>query len=127
MFTMTRSAAQQVLDAAGRSDAAGMALRVAARLEADGSVGYGMGFDEERERDQPLQFGSLTVLIAPPSRALLQDTVLDFVEIEPGRFEFVFAAQADAPVDDPAAGCDSGGCSRCAGSEGADTDRDPET
>ncbi len=115
MFSMTRSAAQQILDAAERSDAAGMALRVAARQVADGSIDYGMGFDEQREEDNPLQFEGLTVLIGPPSQPLLQDTVLDFVELAPGEFGFVFAAGRSQLPQAPAHGCGGGGCSKCGG------------
>ena len=115
MFSMTRNATEQILAAAERSNAAGMALRVAARQEADGSIGYGMGFDEQREEDVPLEFGGLMVLIAPPSQPLLQDTVLDFVELEPGEFNFVFAEAEPAAPEAPAPGCGSGGCSKCGG------------
>jgi Fe-S cluster assembly iron-binding protein IscA len=77
-----------------RSNAQGLALRVAARQVADGSIEYGMGFDDTREDDEPAQFGELTVLVGSPSKPLLQGTVLDYVEIEPGRFEFIFAPPA---------------------------------
>jgi hypothetical protein len=53
MFNVTAAAAQEILAAATRSDAQGMALRVAARQVADGSIEYGMGFDEAREDDEP--------------------------------------------------------------------------
>ena len=49
MFSMTRNATEQILAAAERSNAAGMALRIAARQGADGSIDYGMGFDDQRE------------------------------------------------------------------------------
>ena len=114
-FTVTPSAAQEILVAAARSDAAGMALRVAARQVADGSLEYGMGFDEPRDDDEPVEFGGLTVLLGSPSRPLLADTVLDYVEVAPGRSDFVFvpppepeAAGDDTPA--PARGCGSGGC-----------------
>jgi iron-sulfur cluster assembly protein len=115
MFTMTRAAAQQILAASERSDAASMALRVAARQEAGGSIGYGMGFDEPREHDSPLQFEGLTVLIAPHSEPLLQDTVLDFVELAPGDFNFIFTSATETPPEPPARACGSGGCSGCGG------------
>jgi iron-sulfur cluster assembly protein len=114
MFNVTSAAAQELLAAAARSDAAGMALRIAARQTADGSIEYGMGFDEERDDDLPAQFDELTVLIGSPSKPLLDETVLDFVEVEPGRFDFVFlpASALDAA---PAAGgsCGTGGCGSC--------------
>lgn len=123
MLNLTPAAAQEILAAAQRSNAAGMALRVAARQVADGSIEYGMGFDEERDDDLPVECGGLKVLIGSPSRPLLDGTVLDFVEIEPGRRDFVFI-----PLDEPVAGaagcanaapkqpgsCGNGGCGSCA-------------
>ncbi len=121
MLTLTPSAAQEILAAAARSNAAGLALRVAARQIADGSIEYGMGFDEERDDDEPAEFNGLKVVVASPSLPLLEDTVLDFVEIEPGRHDFIFV-----PPPEPAAmttgcataapkasggGCGNGGCS----------------
>lgn len=118
MFQVTPTAAEELLAAALRSDAAGMALRVAARQVADGSLEYGMGFDEEREDDEPLQFGELTVLLGSPSKPLLADTVLDYVETAPGRFDFIFvppqevAAGGDCASSASKAGgsCSSGSC-----------------
>jgi iron-sulfur cluster assembly protein len=119
MFTITSAAATEILAAAVRSDAAGMALRVAARRAADGSIEYGMGFDEQRDDDEPRSFDGLTVLVGSPSQPLLADTVLDYVELEPGQHGFVFI-----PPPEPApAGCSNsapkagGGCGggRCAG------------
>ncbi|MBA4177675.1 MAG: iron-sulfur cluster assembly accessory protein [Leptothrix sp. (in: Bacteria)] len=120
MFSITPSATQELLAAAARSDAAGMGLRVAARQVADGSIEYGMGFDDEREDDEPVAFDGLKVLLGSPSRPLLQDTVLDYVEIEPGRFDFVFVPPDAAPADGDdapkaARSCGSGGCGNCGG------------
>ena len=112
MFMVTPSAAREILAAAERSQAAELALRVAARQLADGSIEYGMGFDEARAEDEATEFAGLQVLVGAPSRPLLADTRLDYVEIEPGRFDFIFApAEAAAPA--PAPGCGTGGCSRC--------------
>jgi iron-sulfur cluster assembly protein len=92
---------------------ADLALRVAARREPDGSITYGMGFDEPAEGESPsLQAEGIAVLIATPSRALLQDTQLDFVELHPGEFRFIFIPQAAEPP--PQAGCGSG-CSCASG------------
>ncbi len=117
-FHMTSAAAQAILAAAERSDAAGMALRVAAKASPDG-VAYGMGFDEPAPGDEVAVFDGLTVLIAQPSRPWLQATVLDFVELAEGQGDFVFApaAQALADADAAPAGnakrCGGGGCSGC--------------
>lgn len=122
MFTVTPYAAQEILAAGARSNADGLALRVAARRIADGSIEYGMGFDEAREDDEPTQVLGLTVLVGSPSKPLLDDTVLDYVELAPGQFDFLFIPQAEAPAasscaSKPAAasrgGCGGGGCGSC--------------
>jgi len=114
MLTLTPEAASQIREAAARSGAADAALRVAARRETDGSIVYGMGFDEPREGDMPLEVEGVQLLIAPPSQALLQMTRLDFVELEPGQFNFIFIA-GDAPDEPARNGCGSGGCTSCGG------------
>ncbi len=120
MFNVTSTAAQELLAAAARSDAAGMALRIAARQTADGSIEYGMGFDDERDDDEPVAFDGLTVLLGSPSRPLLQDTVLDYVELEPGQYGFVFIPPGEVQGGGGCGsgsgeaktqgGCGSGGC-----------------
>ncbi len=111
MFTITETACRELLAAAERSQAADLALRVAARRGADGEIDYGMGFDEARDQDETLDFHGLPVVLGAPSRALLDDTVLDYVELEPGRFDFIFAPASAVAAAAP--GCGSGGCSRC--------------
>ena len=121
MLSLTPAAAQEILAAAARSDAAGLALRVAARQIADGSIEYGMGFDDPRDDDEPAEFGGLKVVVGSPSRPLLEDTVLDFVEIEPGRHDFIFIPPPE-PVSSGRAtaapkasgGCGNGGNGGCA-------------
>lgn len=112
MFSLTPEAASQIRESAARSGSAEPALRVAARREPDGSIVYGMGFDEPREGDMPLEFEGVQVLIAPPSQPLLQGARLDFVELQAGQFAFVFMA-GDAAVDEPPRGCGSGACGSC--------------
>lgn len=115
MFNVTPAAAQEILAAAVRSDAAGMALRVAARRADDGAVEFGMGFDEQREDDEPMRFDALTVLVGAPSRPLLDGAVLDYVELQPGQPEFVFipAAEPASASESAPRGCGSGGCGPC--------------
>lgn len=115
MFSLTEAACSEILAAAERSQTGDLALRVAARRRSDGSVEYGMGFDEARAEDEATEVAGLRVVVGAPSRALLADTLLDYVEIEPGRFDFIFAPAAAAEPAAPAAACGSGGCSRCAG------------
>ena len=90
MITLTSQAAQQVLKAAGQTGAQGSPLRIAARVDADGSVQYGMGFDEQREHDMLIHCEGVAVLVSPGSTALLKGVTLDFVEFNPGEFQFIF-------------------------------------
>lgn len=121
-FNVTTNAAAEILAAAQRSNAAGMALRIAARQVADGSIEYGMGFDEEREDDEAAEFAGLTVLLGAPSQPLLAGTVLDYVEVAGGQFDFVFIPPPEAvaagcgPTTVPTSGgCAGGACGSCGG------------
>jgi iron-sulfur cluster assembly protein len=120
MFHVTPAASREILAAAERSQAQGLALRVAARLDTKGEVAFGLGFDEPREDDSQADFHGLQVLVGAPSRPLLADMVLDFAEVEPGRRDFVFVAsdtiEPTGCSSKPAAargGCGSGGCGSC--------------
>ncbi|MBS1179274.1 MAG: adhesin, partial [Proteobacteria bacterium] len=66
MFTLTRAAAQQIQQAAAASAAQDLALRIAARQAADGSIEYGMGFDEAQDEDLRLLLEGVAVVIADP-------------------------------------------------------------
>ena len=114
MFTLTRNAAARIRQAAVEGDMEELALRVAARREADGSITYGMGFDEPQDGEQPsLQSDGVTVLIASSSQPLLQNTELDFVEMEPGQFSFIFVPQAAAQGGSGCGSCGGGSCATC--------------
>lgn len=122
MFTLTSAAARQIQQAAMASGTQDMALRIAARPEPDGSVQYGMGFDDAGDNDMKLVLEGVAVLIASQYQELLDDTVLDFVELKPGEFNFIFldarqAENATAPPISTGGGCGGGACGSggCAG------------
>jgi iron-sulfur cluster assembly protein len=113
MFTLTTTAAARIRQAAVEGGMEELALRVAARRESDGSITYGMGFDAPQDGERPaLQSDGVTVLIAGHSQPLLRDTELDFVELEPGQFSFVFVPRA-TPQRAGCGSCSSGGCGTC--------------
>ncbi|MFA7239147.1 MAG: iron-sulfur cluster biosynthesis family protein [Sulfuricellaceae bacterium] len=117
MITVTTSAAEQIRQAAANNDAVGMALRIAARREFDGSIQYGMGFDDGTEED--IQVGApegMMVLVAPEHQELLTGATLDYVEMSPGDFRFIFIN----PNDTGGSSCSTpkqggGGCGGCGG------------
>ncbi|MGA7801307.1 MAG: iron-sulfur cluster assembly accessory protein [Gammaproteobacteria bacterium] len=91
MITVTAAAAAQIRTAAKQGHAEGLALRIAAKRVADGRIEYGMGFDDTGREDD-LQFDSegIQVVVAPLSLELLSGTVIDFVELSSGEFQFIF-------------------------------------
>ena len=115
MFTLTPSAAEQIARAAAeQADPTTMLpmLRVAAKIdETDGELVYGMGFDDEREDDLVVDGGGIAILISPHSQPLLESTTLDFSEVAPGEFQFIFRGGCNAPASKQGCGGCGGGCS----------------
>ena len=114
MFTLTSAAARQIQQAASASETQDMALRIAAKVDADGSIQYGMGFDDPKDEDMKLDLEGVAVVIADEYQELLDDIVLDYVELEPGEFNFIFVngrQTQDALEPASGGGCGSGGCS----------------
>lgn len=109
MFTLTSAAAQQIQKAIEDNGAHDLALRVAAKRVPDGSIDYGMGFDDVGDNDTRLLIEDVHVVISEHHAKLLEDTVLDFVEIEPGQFNFIFMNHQDVETSN-AGGCGTGGC-----------------
>lgn len=116
MVKVTAEAAVQIHNAATQAGAEGMALRIAAKRDFDGSIQYGMGFDEQADDDMLIEAEGLKVLVATQSQPLLGGAVLDFVEMSPGNFQFIFIN----PNDTVGSSCGSssgggGGCGGCGG------------
>ena len=85
MITVTPPAAAQILQSAG-----GAGLRLAARLDDKGVIEYGMGFDEQVDGDEKVVSNGVTILVSPGSVELLTGATLDYVEINPGEWRFIF-------------------------------------
>jgi iron-sulfur cluster assembly protein len=114
VITLTTAAAQQILAAARASGPGRPALRVAARRGPDGSLEFGLGFDEAREGDVTIEQDGIELLVGLPSQELLEGTTIDFVEIEPGELRFIFLA-AGPPAAAEGGAC--GGGSGCGGGQ----------
>lgn len=124
MFTLSSAAARQIQQAAIASGAQEMVLRIAARVDADGSMQYGMGFDDPNDEDLKLDLDGVAVVIADEHQELLNDTLLDYVELQPGEFNFIFIDDRQpqgATGQASPGGCGSGGCSGggCGSTKGA--------
>jgi len=87
MIKVTEAAAKQILQ---QNEIESSPLRIAGKIKPDGKYEYGMGFDKEKEDDIKITSEGVTLIVAPDSREMLEDTVLDFVEMEGGGSEFIF-------------------------------------
>jgi iron-sulfur cluster assembly protein len=90
MITVTAQAAEQILKSAD-----GANLRLAARLDDKGVIEYGMGFDAPAEGDAQSVSNGVTVLVAAGSVELLTGATLDYVQINPGEWRFIFVNPND--------------------------------
>ena len=90
MIIVTAQAAQQIARSAQQAGADGACLRLAARLDDKGVIEYGMGFDDQADGDAQVVSGEVTILISPGSVELLTGATLDYVEINPGEWRFIF-------------------------------------
>ncbi len=101
MFKLTTAAAQQVLEAAKQGGTEGMSLRLAAAQNPDGSIEYRMGFDDLTEDDIRMQCEGVDVVMTPEQVPLLDQATMDYVEIEPGQFHFIFLNPKDPSYQPP--------------------------
>lgn len=90
IFEVTPRAATQILNVAQTSQVIPIVLRIAAVRQADASIQYQMGFDEIKANDVHLTFEQVEVVFEPIYKELLNGAMLDFVELEPGDFRFIF-------------------------------------
>jgi iron-sulfur cluster assembly protein len=95
MITVTPQAAAQIAKSATQAGAGEICLRIAARLDAKGVIEYGMGFDDAAEGDTKVAANGVTLLVSPGSIELLTGATLDYVEINPGEWRFIFSNPND--------------------------------
>jgi len=96
MMTITADAAEQIKASANQQHVDDMPLRIAAKKADDGSIEYAMGFaDETSADDLSVTSEGINIVLAPTSALLLKDAVMDYVEIEPGEYNFIFSNPND--------------------------------
>ncbi len=90
MITVTAEAVEQIRASARQTGQEGAGLRIAARLDAQGTIEYGMGFDAKADDDLVVDAGEISILISPGCVELLSGATLDYVELNPGERRFIF-------------------------------------
>jgi iron-sulfur cluster assembly protein len=108
MLKLTEAALKQVQVAAQQGGAEGLALRLAAKRQADGSISYLIGFDEPGRDDFKIEKEGVTVIMEPEYVNLLDGAVMDYVEMEPGDFRFIFLNPNDETYIPPSDGAVEG-------------------
>ncbi len=103
MITLTPAATAQIRLSAEQGDMQGLAMRIAAKRNPDGSIHYAMGFDDNLiEGDSHIDADGVEIVISEASLGLLEGMTVDYVEIEPGTFQFIFLNPNDANYSPPA-------------------------
>ena len=107
-ISVTEIAAEHIKKSALETQADSLPLRIAATQQADGTIHYGMGFDDvgnKKDDDHSYFSHGVNIVVADASHELLKGTVIDYVELEPKQFHFVFLNPNDPnyqPGDAPA-------------------------
>jgi len=102
MITLSPEAAKQIKLSAEQGNMKDTPLRIAVSKKDDGSFHYGMGFDDERrDDDQKAVSEGITIVVSALSYELLKGTTMDFVELEPGQFTFIFLNPNDPSYTPP--------------------------
>jgi len=90
MITVTPQAAEQIAKSAQQAGPGEVCLRLAARLDDKGVIEFGMVFDDKSDGDTKVAANGITLLVSPGSIELLSGATLDYVEINPGEWRFIF-------------------------------------
>ncbi|MBE9515719.1 MAG: iron-sulfur cluster assembly accessory protein [Proteobacteria bacterium] len=104
MITISESAQAQIKAASEEDEMKGMALRLAIRRDDAGAFEYGIGFDDINEDDIKINQDGFMVVMSPAYKDILNGLSIDYVEIEPDNFHFIFVNPNDpdhvAPGED---------------------------
>ena len=91
VIRVTAPAAEQIKKSAAQGNSRGWPLRIAVKRAPDKSFHYTMGFDDDaREDDVAFTSGGIPVVVSGDALHLLKNTTIDYVELERGRFHFIF-------------------------------------
>lgn len=96
MITITPRAAEQIRTSAKQGNMIGMPLRIACQKLPDGSFHYALGFDDQSQQgDETYTSEGIDLVVGAISNPLLRGTIIDYVELEPGKSEIIFVNPND--------------------------------
>ncbi|MDD9806249.1 MAG: Fe-S cluster assembly protein HesB [Gammaproteobacteria bacterium] len=103
VIRVTPSAAAQIRKSAEQGNVRDWPLRIAVQRLEDDSFHYMMGFDAAvHEDDLSFTSGDVSLIVSSEMLRLLKDMTLDYVELEEGRFHFIFLNPNDPAWVPPA-------------------------
>lgn len=101
-ITITKPAAKQIMLSVEETNAVGLPLRIAVKVQPDGGFHYQMGFDDQlEETDEQIQTQGVLLVMDKDSATRANRMTMDFVEIE-GTMEFIFLNPNDPHYRPPA-------------------------
>ena len=101
---ITPAAAEIIKKSALESNLENTPLRIAATRNADNSLHYGLGFDDvsdDSTTDHHFESNGIEIVVAESSLELLKGTTIDYVELEPKQFNFIFLNPNDPNYSPP--------------------------
>ncbi len=102
MIKLSSEAAKQILISAEQNNMPSVPLRIAIKQQDDGSFHYAMGFDEQRlPGDIFVNIDKINMVVSEKSKDLAEGMTIDYVELEPGKLEFVFLNPNDPTYKAP--------------------------
>ena len=102
MIKLTSEAAKQILFSAEQNNMPSMPLRIAIKEQDDGSFHYAMGFDDQRlPGDVFVNTEKIHLVVSEKSKDLVEGMTIDYVELEPGKLEFIFLNPNDPTYTAP--------------------------
>jgi len=91
MISLSTAALEQIRHSADTGAMQSIPLRVAVKKMGDGSLHYAMGFDEHKlPGDTFYNFDGVDLVVSAGSKDLADGLTIDYVELEPGKLEFIF-------------------------------------
>jgi iron-sulfur cluster assembly accessory protein len=91
MITITPRAAEQIRLSAKQGNLIGMPLRIACQKQPNGGFHYALGFDDQSQQgDETFTSEGIDLVVSILSKPLLSGTIIDYVELETGKFEIIF-------------------------------------
>ncbi|MFK5893755.1 MAG: iron-sulfur cluster biosynthesis family protein [Pseudomonadota bacterium] len=105
MINITPAAAEQILKSFQNNNSSpannSSVLRIAVQQKPDGGFHYIMGLDEAKKSDSRFISNKVQIAVAEEHIALMDKMEIDFVEINPDEFNFIFKNPNDPKYQQP--------------------------